>query len=578
MTLDTSRTTHGSTARLGRSRVDLLTIIAALVLLAGVVQSFAGAIAVGVTWDEPTHVERTQALLDVGWFIPDWRLDEGELDEVSPFVYGPAYSMTAYAVNVAVGNEAPGRTSESAEAYVVRHLTIAVLGLLAILAVGAIAWTISGSRRIGLFGAAALAAIPAWTGHSMFNIKDLPAAAGYTLVTAALVLALAPPDAGPGRRAKLWLVAGAAATGTFFGVGTRLAFWVPIGASVAVYLVLWALQRARGDDPWIGGLIAALGGSAVGLAGIVVLYPRAFARPLEFLTGSVSGSAAYPWDGATLTAGRLLPSLDLPWWYLPVWFTATMPVLLLALALGGLVAATRWLVVRDQGARWWAIPPRTGGGVLVAQQALLLPLAAIVAGSVMYDGFRQHLYVLPATAALAAIGADQLRRWSARRASTTRTTWQRPAATAVLALALLVPTVEQGLLFPYNYTYVNPVAGIGGVDGRWETDYWKASGREAVTRVPQDAELLCSSLVRPRLDRGPFYGPCQRDVSTFEHLRGTAVADGSPGPDAGVWLIGRRTEGNRPPDHCRSVDDVTRWVRGERVVMAYVLVCDPDGF
>ncbi|MEX0789831.1 MAG: hypothetical protein WD178_03555, partial [Actinomycetota bacterium] len=69
-----------------------------------------------------------------------------------------------------------------------------------------------------------LAAIPAWTGHSMFNIKDVPSAVGYTLVTAGLVVALSPAAHGPSRRTRRWLVGPAIAVGVFIGVGTLPVF------------------------------------------------------------------------------------------------------------------------------------------------------------------------------------------------------------------------------------------------------------------------------------------------------------------------------------------------------------------
>ncbi len=573
-----------------RSGLDPLSVVAAVVLLAGVAQVLVGAVRVGVTWDEPTHVDRTQSLMDVGWFVPGFQLADGEPDEVSPFVYGPTYSMTAHAANVVAGNEEPGETAVTADAYAVRHLTTAVLGVLAMLAVGLMAWAITGSARIGLVGAAALAAIPSWTGHAMFNVKDVPAAAGYTLVTAGLVLALAPAAVGSagagssavglGRRTRVAVIGVAVALGTFFGVGTRLAFWLPFAASIVTFGVLWVVQRPGRLGAGPAGLVAVGAGVVVGLAGIVAIYPKVFAEPLAFATDTVRGSTEYPWDSLTLTAGRLLHSLDLPWWYLPTWFSARMPVLLLVLAVGGLATASALVFRRAPGERWWAVPGPAAGGVLVAQQALMLPVAAIAVGSVMYDGFRQHLYVLPAVAVLVAVGADRVQRW-ATSARPEVGPWVRRASVAVLTVALLVPTLEQMLLFPYNYTYVNPVAGVGGVDGRWETDYWKASGREAVTRVPDDVELLCSGLLRPSLPDGPYFGPCQADVTTFEHLRGSGAdtsRDTSVEADEGTWVIGYRREGNRPPAHCRSVDDVTRWVRGEDVVMAHVLVCDPDGF
>jgi hypothetical protein len=128
---------------------------------------------------------------------------------------------------------------------------------------------------------------------------------------------------------------------------------------------------------------------------------------------------------------------------------------------------------------------------------------------------------------------------------------------------------EQALLFPYNYTYVNAVAGIGGVNDRWESDYWMASAPEALSHVPRDAELSCF-LVPPSVS-------CYADqVEPFADRRGTSVQQRWHGDTSATWAIVRRHAGNQPPYYCERADDVTRWLRGETVTMAYVLRCDPE--
>jgi hypothetical protein len=555
-----------------------VTWVAGLVLVAGVVQSFAGAVQVGVTWDEPNHVERTASLLTTGWYLLPAELVDGEPDGSSPFVYGPTYSLTAHAVNRVLGDEPPGGAAHTAAAYRNRHLAVAALGLLGILAVGLMTWTLTGSRRFGLLGAAILAALPPWTGHSMFNVKDVPAAVGTTLLTAGLVLALTPVDRGPSRPLRHVLVPSLVALGVFFGVGTRPALWVPLAASVASYVLLLLLARRADDAGWPGGIAAVATGLVVGTAATALAYPNAFATPLQLLVRSVVESSAFPWAGVTLTAGQWLVARDLPWWYLPAWFGAQLPLLLGALAIVGIAVTAIAVVRRSPGQRWWRVPAPAGGALLVTQQALLLPLASIVTGSVMYDGLRQHLYAIPALAVLSTLGVARL--WRAARHHGDGRPWLRPVLAVGVGLALVVPTVEQALLFPYNYAYVNAVAGIGGVNDRWETDYWKASGREAVRRVPPEVELACSALYRPRLDETADPRPCGRDVTTYEHLRGTAVrTDLDPSwkdPEATRWLIGVKREGNRPPPSCEEAGSPTRWLRGERVVMGLVVACDRD--
>jgi len=560
---------------------DVLSALAALVLAFGAVQLFAGAQDVGITTDEPAHTERLASWMQTGWYLPAPELRDGEPDSrkgvlSSPFVYGPAFSLTAHTANIAVGNEGRGQIAFTRAGWTVRHLTVAALALIAALAVGAATWVLTGSWRFGLWAAAALLAIPAWMGQGFFNPKDVPAAAGYTLVTVALLLALWRPQ----RESRRWLrpvaITALLAGGVFIGAGTRLSLWAPYFASILTYVVLRVGQQrlggiARNRAPdW-----AVLGGGLLGVMAIAVAYPKAAATPVSLLVDSVSGAAGYPNYSATLTAGELL-SYQPPVWYLPAHVFAVTPLLLLALALGGAAFGIRAL--------WRAWSGRLGGAtfwrrddlglLLVVQQAALLPLLAVLGGAVMYDGVRQHLYVIPALAILAGVGAARFASWADRGY---RLRLRRVFAGLVLTLALAVPMAEQTILYPYNYTYVNPAAGIRGAQDNWETDYWQASWREALGRIPSNVKFRCSySLIAPdepadvRLDAGtcPSW-----HLDPFSGERGTE-SDADPARETpALWAIAIKRGRNTPPSTCEQVSDVTRWLRGERVTMSYVLRC-----
>jgi hypothetical protein len=546
--------------------LDLLAAIAVLVLAVGAIQLAAGAMSTGVTIDEPIEADETRSWIEHGWYLPSYYLVDGEPDPTnelsSPYVYGPAYGAVAHLANVVAGNEAIGEISHSAASYDVRHLVTALLATLTIAVVGAAVFFLSRSRRLGLWAAAGLLAVPVWTGQGFFNPKDIPAACGYTLVTVALLLALAEGVGGAATTRRRVAIGTLLAGGIFIGAGTRLTLLVPFLLSLLTYAALrlgqqqlGGVKRAPGTD------IAVAAGAWAGFAGIAILYPEVAVSPFTLLVESVSGSKGYPWHGFTLTAGRLV-SESTPWWYLPAWIGASYPLLLGALAILGGAAGIRSLA-KARGARWrgslWSRPDL--GLLLVLQQALLLPIGAVATGAVMYDGMRQHLYALPAIAILAGLGADRLWKWAGTRRPARR--WKM-VATALLAIALLVPVAEQTLLFPYNYVYVNPVAGIGGVNGRWETDYWFASGPEAGshTPVPPGCLLEFSSW------------PCDEDqIALVEDRQGEAVEGRWRDDRAGSWLILRRHAGNLPPEDCEQADDVTRWLRGEQVIMSYVLRC-----
>ena len=559
--------------------LNAVVLLAGVVLVFGVVQLFAGAVKAGVTTDEQIHVERTKAWLDTGWYVPEPLLVDGRPDSGqrfgNPYVYGPATSAVAHLANAAVGNEPLDGVAHSAAAYSVRHLTVAVLAAIAIAAVGAAVSLLTRSRAFGLWAAAALLAVPRWTGQAFFNVKDVPAATGYTLVTVALIFALyEDPDRPAGMRRRV-AVASLLAAGIFVGMGTRLSLWVPLLVSLLAYTGLRIGQRLRGGlvrDG--GGDFAVFVGVVVGLGAVGAIYPDAAATPLRLLTESVSGSAHYPYEGFTLTAGRLLPEHP-PWWYLPVWLGGTYPLILGALtilgAIAGLVRLWSGKGRAATGARWTR---RELGLPLVLLQLTLLPTATAIMGLVTYSGLRQHLYVIPAAAILAGVGGKCLWDLVGRRGDPR--IW-RVAAAVALATAVVMPMAGQAILFPYNYAYVNPLGGIDGVNGRWETDYWFASAPEALARVPRGVELRCSSFLVPSWEphREPELTPCEGDQ--YEPFLSRRGEDSDARPSgAAAWVIARRRGGDQPPAYCEDADDVTRWLWGEEVTMAYVLRCDPQ--
>ena len=558
----------------------LILATAIVVLLAGIAQVIAGAISIGVTLDEPTHVMRLQGLIGEGWYVPPVFLTDigpSSVPEASPYVYGPAYSLIAHAANVVTGNESTGDVSNYAAAWETRHLVVALIGLLTAAAAGLAVWLLTASRRFAVWGAAALLAFPIWVGMSLFNPKDVPVAAGYTLFTVGLLLAL-----GRGRlvgttRASAVAVGSLLAVGFYLSAGTRPALWAALLASAATFAVLaWGRMRFAGAPRDRLGAGAVVVGILIGILAMVVSYPAVFSHPFDLLTQSIADSADFSWSGFTLTAGRLVPPFP-PWWYLPVWVFASSPVLLLLLSIAGaaspfgVFARVHSRIDRARLREWLARDDV--GVVLVAQQALLMSVGSILIGANMYGGLRQHLYVVPALAILAGVGASALWRRVSAGAGIRR---GRVAVALLVSAALAVPMIEQAFLLPYNYVYVNPIAGIGGINGRWETDFWEASRREALSLLPPDAQPYCGSLSQSANDDQPAISSCILSPVIAPYLgerQGEPI--GSQGSAAqSVWVISSDPLADADPAQCSQADDVTRWLRGEEVLMTHVFLCD----
>ncbi len=548
----------------------------AVVLLGG--QTIVGAGEIGLGVDDYVHALRTDAWLKFGWYVPEYTFAGGEPDpnrgNTSPYIYGAAFSAMAHLVNVALGNERMGEVQLTADAYAIRHLLVALIGLIAVLAVGTAVRVLTRDWVATVWSCAALLAIPVWTGYAMFSIKDIPVATAFTVVTVALVVGLSWIRENTWPSARRGVVLGLIVAGSvFLGVGVRPAMWVPFSASLATFgLLAWAILRS------IRGAARSLAAPAIGffagVAGAAALHPRTSHDPIGWLINAVSDSSDAAREGiTTLTAGELLSEVP-PIWYLPAWLLAALPVLImLVAAVGVVIVARKLLQVRQKpAARRGPSLGVTGGMVLVTLQLVLLPLAAIVTGSASSTGLRQHLYVLPPVAILAGIGAAGLRSWLATRESSHPKVWI-PAA--IMCLAIAIPAVEQTRLYPYNYVYVSEPAGIGGVGDRWETEYQFISAREAFHQVPDGVAPKCSPwMVLPTGGKpSQLIQDCYAPLPPYYEELGLDPAS-HPWPDK-LWVIGRRRSGNRPPGFCEERDNVTRPLRGEDIVMAYVLRCDP---
>jgi 4-amino-4-deoxy-L-arabinose transferase-like glycosyltransferase len=402
----------------------------------------------GVTWDE--GVQSRYGELVVEYFRSGSR-DQRANEFVDLHYYGPAFEAVA-----ALAYE--GRRAQRFE---IRHLGIALIGWLAF---PALMWA-SSRTQINLLAPLAGLALwmtPRFWGHMFNNSKDIPFAAGFTLAMAALVWVLV-------TRGKRWapiLVAGVA-------MGLTLALRPGGLPLVGVY---WAFALAgclamAGPEAWRDRKVwldLGLRG-AVGLAlawGIMVAgWPWAheapFANPIRAAFRSAEFFKAFP----VLFAGELTPSDQLPATYLITYLLIATPLPILVLAGVGLAGS-----VREQR-RCGLAPVSAVFGLFQLWFALPLMLYVIVRPNA-YDGMRHFLFVLPAMAFFAALGIHTAASLLPR---------GRSIAVAVLVLTLLFPALSLIRLHPYQSSYFNAlVGGLGGAAGRYETDYWISSYREAM--------------------------------------------------------------------------------------------------
>jgi hypothetical protein len=145
----------------------------------------------------------------------------------------------------------------------------------------------------------------------------------------------------------------------------------------------------------------------------------------------------------------------------------------------------------------------------------------------------------------------------------------------VAVAALVLPTIVQARLHPYQYAYGNVLAESAGAGVM--NDNWKVSFREYVRDVPTTVMAVCPNDPPPS-------GPINRD--NYSDCRGNSKAFSAPwkaywrharfDPDSPEFYTLLRAQ-RRIPSNCRVVDKVERMRNLETAVMSRLLLCSQRG-
>lgn len=200
----------------------------------------------------------------------------------------------------------------------------------------------------------------------------------------------------------------------------------------------------------------------IAITAAYLTWPYLWLDPVGHFWESFTTMSSYPWQGDVLFNGAKFPSTALPLSYLPLLFSIqlTEPVWILALA--GLYLSL------------FGSAKKTGLPILFLLWFLFPVAILMLRGASLYDNFRQILFIFPPVFLMVGVLFERI----------TKPAWR----TVVIAVCLLPSLFGVVSLYPYEYTYYNQfIGGIHGASGRFETDYWLTSYREAAEYINENA-------------------------------------------------------------------------------------------
>ncbi len=409
----------------------------------------------GISWDEPSSYQYGREALSA-YAHPASEPTYSDSDGLLQY-YGAAYLVTGAALNL------------SAQSL---HLVNFILFLLGV----AVFYLLLG-RWVSTPSAFAVTLLlvsqPLLWGHAFINPKDIPFMAFFLVSLVAGFWMADKSEAVTGWKRILLPIL----PGFILGYATSTRIVAPLAGIIISLMVLYRLRWKA--LPFLGLYWLSC------FVAVYVTWPFLWPDPFNRFFASLQTMTSFPWNGKILFDGIEYHASNLPWRYLPklMMLQFTEPVLLLALA-GMIVLVFRFRFHKEL--------------IFILLTWFALPFAWIVlARPTMYDNFRQFLFITPPIFISCALALDELLK---------RLTGSK-IRFFLLFLAVLPGLVAGIRLHPYEYIYYNSLA--GNISGRYETDYWATSFRDAANYInehaPQNAVVsigpwgLIQELLRPDL-------------------------------------------------------------------------------
>jgi hypothetical protein len=404
---------------------------------------------------------------------------------------------------------------------------------------------------------ASLGLTPLWIGTGHTDFKDLPVAAGITIFSSGLILALhSLSQSIPGRKknpkrnkphsktqksavavnsprgnilfSPMWLFI---AFGTFVSLGSRAGSIAILGVvlTLSIFSGIIVQNFSKNTRAQFGYFLKRLVLSfSTGLLLLFILNPIARINMPVWLFDSVKIANSYPWVGPVRTAGKQLMSDNLPWWYIPSWYLVSLPTLFLTLTfVAVLIILYKLTLKRDKEflLRILIFSP------LVAQ-GFVVPFLMNISGTILYDGIRHVLFIVPALIVLTIVS------FSLIEYKNLFLTVRKPLITMAAVAVFSITLGEISRWVPYEYAHKNALHNLGGQKINWEMDYWGVSTREGTDKLLNKYGLT-EAIILPSGEMASAFGAASITEINGDQI--TLAGDHRLDRYFGVYLFNRFT-------------------------------------
>jgi hypothetical protein len=409
----------------------------------------------GLGWDEP--LQRRKGIVTYNYISSG----DPELFNFYDRDFGVALEVPLVIMERVLG------LTDTRDIYLMRHAVGHLIFLLGAIFCFKLTVLLYRSKPLAILAFLLFVTHPVLYGHSFFNTKDIPFMSAF--MACLYLSALAFRD----YSTKSFLILGMAA-------GLLINLRV-MGIMLPVVVIMIMFCRAIVHRRYLDFLklssILILSSAAV----LYVTWPFLWTDPINRFGFVLKSMAHIRWDLTVLLNGRFVQSTALPWYYTPLWFCITTPILWLIAGFAGTVA----LIINSIKKRWDYLTTYSGMTNMLCLVCFYLPLLVVILlHSVLYDGWRHMFFIYPGFVMLIVTAVHAIRIRITR-------AWLVPA----LFLTFLPVVLFSVRNFPNQHVFFNSFLSRREpeyIRKHFELDYWAVSSRQALERI---ADLDPSPLI-----------------------------------------------------------------------------------
>jgi hypothetical protein len=314
-----------------------------------------------------------------------------------------------------------------------------------------------------------ISTLPIWVGMSQVNSKDIPVAAGLSILSSGFMLIFKLNNS------RIYFYLGILLT----SIGSGISLSVRPGSITIVlsFLLLNTLIifiTKLKNSKLVPLLLDIFLINFITLTvSIMILYISNniyFFNLDSWIIDSVKVSLNFPSIQPIRVLGRDFLSNDLPAWYVIAWVWAQLPLLTFISLLLGLALVLKQIVIQKSFNLAYSLAP-------FFIQAFFVPLIILFTQANLYNGIRHLLFIYPALILITIIFLNRLLEIS-------RNNFLFLVGAISVFLIMFFNLYSTYRWLPYSYAYINPMAGIGS-QRNWDLDYWGLTSREGINRFDQ---------------------------------------------------------------------------------------------